>query len=151
MRVIFDTNLLISLLLSRNAMNSAIGLVLRAALSRRYTLLFVHGVAEEFDRTLNERPDLAARISFARAARLVRSLRDVGEQIPRLPEPYPEIGRDRKEDFLIAHAVAASADYLVSWDKDLRDLRQVDGVRIVSPPVFLQILRDAGLVTEGRS
>lgn len=52
--------------------------------------------------------------------------------------------RDPDDDYLIAHALAAGADYLVSWDNDLRDLGFVDGLAIVSPPEFLRILREAG-------
>ncbi len=77
---------------------------------------------------------------------MIAILTTVAELIPRLPEPYPEIGRDRKDDFLIAHGIVSGADYLVSWDKDLLDLKEIDGMRIVSPPEFLRILREAGLL-----
>lgn len=145
-RVLFDTNVLISYLRSATPATSAIGLLLRAAMSGRFTLLAVAEVIEELESKLAQRADLAAKIPLVDAQDLVATLNSVAEPVPRLPEPYSEIGRDRKDDFLIAHAVAASADYLVSWDKDLRDLHQVEGVRIVSPPEFLQILREAGLV-----
>lgn len=51
--------------------------------------------------------------------------------------------RDSKDDFLIAHAIVAEADYLVSWDRDLLDLREIGGVLIVSPPELLRRLREA--------
>lgn len=40
--------------------------------------------------------------------------------------------------------VVAQADYLVSWDKDLLVLNEVLGVCMVSPPEFLQLLRQDG-------
>ena len=143
MRTLLDTNLLISYLLSRQPTTSATGLILRAALAGRFTLLFTAGIADELDRKLATRPDLAARIPRAHADELLLTLGAVAEVVPRLEEPYPEVGRDRKDDYLIAHAIAANADYLVSWDKDLRDLVQVDRVKIVSPAEFLAILRAA--------
>jgi predicted nucleic acid-binding protein len=51
--------------------------------------------------------------------------------------------RDPDDDFLIAHAIAANADYVISWDKDLRDLGEVDGIKLLSPPAFLHALRQA--------
>ncbi len=146
MRVLLDTNILISNLRSPIPATSATGVLLRVALTGGYTLLFVAGVAEELDRKLRERSDLAARISRADADDLLATLRTVAELVPRLTEPYPQIGRDRKDDFLIAHGILAGADYFVSWDKDMRDLEEIEGMRIVSPPEFLQILRDTGLL-----
>ena len=87
---------------------------------------------------------MAARIPRGQADELLLTLGEVAQVIPRLGEPYPEVGRDRKDDFLIAHALAGDADYLVTWDKDLCDLVQVDGVKMVSPVEFLDILRAAG-------
>ncbi len=146
MRVLLDTNILISNLRSPAPDTSATGVVLRVALTGGFTLLFVEGVVEELTRKLRERADLAARIPHADAAELVAAMRTVAELITRLAEPYPEIGRDRKDDFLIAHGVVGEADYLVSWDKDLTDLKEIDGLRIVTPSEFLQILRAEGLL-----
>lgn len=146
MRVLLDTNILLSNLRSPTPATSATGVLLRIALTGGFTLLFVEGVVEELTRKLRERADLAARIPQTDAAELVAAMRTVAELVPRLPEPYPEIGRDRKDDFLIAHGVVARADYLVSWDKDLTDLKEIDGVRIVTPPEFLQVLRVEGLL-----
>jgi len=70
----------------------------------------------------------------------------VAELVPRLPEPYPEVGRDRDDDFLIAHAILAEADWLISRDKDLLDLGQLEGLTFTDPPRFLTALRDAGLL-----
>lgn len=143
LRVLLDTNVLISYLLSSARTTSAAGATVQAAIDGRYRLLFTAGVAEVV-RKLNERPDLAACIPRTDAADLVALMDEVADHLPRLPEPFPAIGRDRKDDFLIAHAIVAVADLLVSWDKDLTDLVEVEGVRIVSPPEFLHILRERG-------
>lgn len=51
--------------------------------------------------------------------------------------------RDPKDDMFIACAVEGGADYLVTGDKDLLDLQQVDGVRMVPARVFLDQLSAA--------
>ena len=144
MRALLDTSLFISYLLSSARTASAMGTILDVATAGRFTLLSTPDLTREIRDTVAERPDLAARIAPADVDALLADVDALAEPIPRLPGPFPAVCRDRDDDYLIAHAIAARADYLVRWDKDLRDLGQVDGVRIVSPPEFLRILREAG-------
>lgn len=145
-RALIDTNLLINNLLSPNPAMSATGLIFAAALREDFTLLLTAGITSELNRKLRDDPSLGRRLPRVDADELILLLGSVAENIPTLPEPYPEIGRDRKDDYLIAHAVVAQADYLVSWDKDLLVLNEILGIHMVSPPEFLQVLRQAGLV-----
>jgi putative PIN family toxin of toxin-antitoxin system len=143
MRALLDTNLFISYLLSSGRTGSAVGVILEAAFRGAFTLLFAIEIAEEMIATTAARPDLMARIGSGDVAEMFRQVENVAEVLPRLPAPPPEVGRDRKDDFLIAHAVLAHADYLVSRDRDLLDLVDIAGVRFVSPPAFLEVLRAA--------
>lgn len=86
------------------------GVVFQSALEGRFTLLFSEGVTEELDRKLIEDAGLAKRITRADADELAAIPTTVAEPIPRLPEPYPEVGRNRKDDFLIAHGIVSGAD-----------------------------------------
>ena len=52
----------------------------------------------------------------------------------------PSVTRDRKDDYLLAYAVVGRADYLVTGDRDLLVLGEVEGVRIVSPAGFVGAL-----------
>jgi predicted nucleic acid-binding protein len=56
--------------------------------------------------------------------------------------PEVSIVRDPEDDMIIASAMAAEADYLVSRDKDLLVLGEHEGIKIVSPEEFLHALRD---------
>jgi uncharacterized protein len=51
------------------------------------------------------------------------------------------IVRDPDDDKIIACAVAAGADYLVTRDKDLLTLLDYEGIVIISPEAFLHVLR----------
>jgi len=63
------------------------------------------------------------------------------------PLVFPQvIERDPKDDMIVACAVAARADYIVSRDLDLLDLCKYQGIQIVSPEYFIHLLRD----TEGQ-
>jgi len=147
MRALLDANLYISYLLSRNRTKSAVGAVLAAVASGAFTLLFTAEIADEINRSTRERPDLATRIAPADVRRLLLAVAALAEMIPSIQEDLPRVGRDRGDDYLIAHAIAAGADVPVSWDKDLLDLGQVAGVRIVTPPRFLEVLRETGRLT----
>jgi len=57
----------------------------------------------------------------------------------------PAASRDRKDDYLLAHAIAGRADYLVSGDADLLSVDRVGGVAIVNPAGFLRVPQDADL------
>lgn len=146
MRALLDANLFISYLLSPTPSVSATGAILAAAAEEKFVLLFTRGIVDEIDRSVAERPYLAARITLVDVAFLLTDLIEISEPIARLPGPFPAICRDHKDDYLIAHALAAGANFLVSWDKDLRDLHLVDELRIVSPPEFLLALRTGGLI-----
>jgi uncharacterized protein len=55
--------------------------------------------------------------------------------------PEVHVVRDRDDDMVVACALAAKADYLVSRDKDLLSLGQHEGVTMISPEAFLRVLR----------
>jgi predicted nucleic acid-binding protein len=48
--------------------------------------------------------------------------------------------RDPKDEIFIACAVEGEADYIVSWDKDLLDLGQYQGIKMVRAETFVAIL-----------
>jgi putative PIN family toxin of toxin-antitoxin system len=56
------------------------------------------------------------------------------------PEPVQAVVRDPDDDPILGTALAAQADYLVSGDEDLTSLRSFQGVQIVTPRRFLDIL-----------
>jgi putative PIN family toxin of toxin-antitoxin system len=51
------------------------------------------------------------------------------------------ICRDKKDNFLLSLAVDGSADYIITGDKDLLDLREIEGTRIVTIGEFQQLLK----------
>lgn len=51
------------------------------------------------------------------------------------------ICRDKKDNFLLSLAVDGSADYLITGDKDLLDLREIEGTRIVTIGELQQLFK----------
>jgi len=52
------------------------------------------------------------------------------------------IVRDPNDDMIVPSAVAAIADFLVSRDKDLLTLGSYEAIDMVTPELFLHILRE---------
>lgn len=52
----------------------------------------------------------------------------------------PVVTRDPSDDQVIACALAAEADYLVTGDDDMLVLGEHEGIRIVTPRAFLELL-----------
>lgn len=145
MRALLDANLLISYLLSPATASATIQVV-EAGLIGAYTLLLTGGVVAELRDKTATKPYLVAHISPDQTARLVALLETVAEVIPELEESFPEVGWDRKDDYLFAHAVIGRVDYLVSGDKGVLKVQRVGNVQILSPAAFLHVLKDGGFI-----
>jgi uncharacterized protein len=55
----------------------------------------------------------------------------------------PQKSRDRKDHKFLVCAIEAQADYLITSDDDLLDLKIHEGTRIIPPQKFVALL-DAG-------
>ena len=67
---------------------------------------------------------------------LLEVLRMKAEWLPTLGE-IPAYTRDPKDDKFVACAIAAQAPFLISEDRDLLALGEIEGVRIVTPYMFV--------------
>ncbi len=57
------------------------------------------------------------------------------------PEPLPkQFCRDADDDEVLAVAIAAEAEMILTGDKDLLVLKQFQGIRILSPRQFVELL-----------
>lgn len=145
MRALLDANVFISYLLTPGGTSPPVQVV-EAAIANAYTLLMTAQVIAEVHEKAETKPYLAARITRSQVERLAIILAAVAEPIPTIEERLPEVGHDRKDDYLFAHALFGRADYLVSGDDGVVRVRQIDRVRIVSPAQFIEILRRSNLV-----
>ena len=145
LRALLDANVLISALLSLQHPMSAVTRIVRAALGGAYTLLLPVDVLDETLDAVITTPYLAARITVGGIQWFDVTLRFAAEQLPSLSAPPPAMTRAPTDDYLLAHALAARADYLVSGDKDVLALAN-EGFpfKIVSPSEFLAVLEEEG-------
>lgn len=140
MRVLIDTNVLVSYLLNRSG-EGAVQMVMAACFDGRHTLLVPEPLLDEFRTTVLTKPRLAKRISLADLRDLTQLLRIVGEPIPAIEKQIPALVRDSRDDYLLAYALAGRADYLITGDQDLLVLEgQIPGLHIFTPARFAEFL-----------
>lgn len=136
MRVLIDANVVISYLLYPNRPGT-IQTIFKALFEGKFTLLLPEALLDEIVITVTQKPHLRERIALDALELMVESLRTVAEEIPLIESEIPQVTRDPKDDYLLAYAVVGEADVLVSGDKDLLELGEIVGVRIVSPGEFV--------------
>jgi putative PIN family toxin of toxin-antitoxin system len=131
MRVVLDTNILISALMIQTGHPAAI---YRAWQEGYFTLLTCAEHLDELRATLRK-PAVAERIKPYKAGRLVNQIKDLAESVDALP--HVQRSPDPTDDFLLALSEAGKADYLVTGDKSgLLSLARHQSTRIVSARDF---------------
>jgi len=135
MRVVLDTNILVSALMIQTGPPAAI---YRSWEEGHFTLLTCAEQLDELRATLHK-PPIAERIKPYKAGRLVNELRRLAENVG--PLPHVERSSDPADDFVLALSEAGEADYLVTGDKSgLLTLGRHRGARITSAREFAALL-----------
>jgi putative PIN family toxin of toxin-antitoxin system len=126
-RAVIDTNVLLSGLLWHGAPHALIEHV------RAGTLAMVSSPAllAELDEVISRAKfaEILARSNTLRE-RSLAEMRQLAEVIVPPPLPQP-VCRDPDDDHVLACALAAQADLIVSGDADLLDLREYQSIRII--------------------
>ena len=140
MRVLVDTNVLISILLKPSE-GGSVRALFHAFVAGRFTLLLPEWLIDELTNSVQTNPRLAKRISITQLNRFTALLREAAEQIAEIETPIPVVSRDLDDDYVLAYALVGNADYLVTGDKDLLALEGlIAGLEIVTPAQFVEIL-----------
>ncbi len=131
MRVVLDTNIIVSALIAPAGKPAAI---IDAWLDGKFTLLSCAAHIDELRSTLLK-PRVAELIKPHKAGRLVNQVKKLAEDI----DPLPRVKRspDPTDDFLLALSEGGKADYLVTGDKSgLLALHRHKATHIVSARQF---------------
>ncbi len=132
MRLVVDTNILVSALLAGTSLPAQLIVLWRQG---RFDLLTA---AEQLDelRRVTRYPKIRERLAPALAGRLVNDLRTLAVVVDKLPTV--DVSRDPDDNYLLAIAMAGSADFLLTGDKrDLLSLERHGNTRILTVRAFL--------------
>jgi putative PIN family toxin of toxin-antitoxin system len=142
MRVILDTNVLLSALLSPLG---APANLLDAWERKKFTLVACDSLIAEL-REVAARPFFRARLRASAAELLAAGIRDFSMfcQNPRSGEVAPNFAPDPKDSYLLALAEVSQAEFLVTGDKQLLSLRHHKSTRIITPAAMIEALKSHG-------
>jgi len=135
--VVIDTNVLASGFVRSHPEAPPVQ-VLDAWRDRAYTLAVSEHILTELARTLNDRY-FRARLTAEEIAADLALLRAETTIAPITVEVH-DVATHPEDDLILATAVSAQADYLVTGDRKLQELGIYEGVAIVRPRQFLEIL-----------
>ena len=138
-RAVFDTNLLVSYLLTHRP---PVATLIDHHLARDdFLLVTAPELLAELDRVLSY-PKLQQYYTDADRTRFVALVMALSEIVD-LPEAVPRICRDPDDDRIIACAVVGEADVIVSGDHDLLTLGRVGDLPVITAAQFLDMLAQA--------
>ena len=129
MTVVFDTNVIVAALLTNGLCHECFRRAVRGRL-----LVSSPALLRELESTLRRKFAVTTA-----ANEFLATLRDRVSLVDPLPLPG-RVCRDEDDDLVLATAVAAGADSIVTGDKDLLVLGAYEGVQLVSPRQFLSWL-----------
>ena len=134
MKAVFDTNVLIAAFMTEGLCS---GLLIRAR-KQAFKLVLCDDIIQEFEGILMKKFKLTS-IDISEISTIVS---EAASEI--LPEPgrIPNICRDPNDDMIIACAIDAAADYIVTGDEDLLILKRYKDIVIINPRNFESLFAD---------
>ena len=131
MRVVLDTNILASAI---RAERGPIALIRESWLSGLFCLHISQVILDELEHTLGN-PYFSSRLGQEESHLYLTSLKATSA-VHIIPSAVPRLASHEEDDFILATAKSASADFLITGDKHLQVLQCYEGTRILPPQPF---------------
>jgi len=126
MRVFLDTNVIVSAVTTRGLCADVLRIVLA-----EHDLITSHGVLKEVERVLRDKFGVTEALVAEYLELLGQdAILAAASSLPRLRI------KDKADIEIVAAAVAAHADVLVTGDREVQELNSVSGMRVASPRAF---------------
>jgi putative PIN family toxin of toxin-antitoxin system len=135
LRAVLDTSVLVAAFLHPAGVN---GRVLALA-GERYELCLSTGILAEVQKVLSYPRLRRYGYSEEEVEEFLRALREAAFLVRRWPR-IQVVQEDPADDRVLACALAAKADYIVSKDEHLQKLRKYRGIRILPTEAFLTLI-----------
>lgn len=128
MIAVFDTNVLIAAIITEGVCSK----LLHRARSREFSLVSCPFIMAEVKRILSNK----FRLSQSETASAMEPVTEAIDHVIKHNVKVTSICRDADDDNILACALTAKADYLVTGDADILVLKNFKGIKIVTPRDF---------------
>ena len=134
MKAVFDTNVLIAAFLTEGLCS---GLLIRAR-KQAFNLVLCDDIIREFEGILKKK----FKLTSTDISEISAIVSEAASEILHELGPIPNICRDPNDDMIIACAIDAAADYIVTGDEDLLILKRYKDIIVINPRNFEALFAD---------
>lgn len=131
-RIVLDTNIIVSAIIRDGNPRK----LFQRGIEGKYRILLSDEILDELFEVL-QRPKF--KMTVGEIIRIISALRQSGEKV-HVTSNLQIVKRDPDDNIVINAAHDGNADYIVSGDKDIKDLKNFKGIKIVSAAEMLQML-----------
>ena len=133
MKAVFDTNVLVAAFVTEGVCAKLLGRARRKQLN----LVISPFIVKEFENVLLKKFS-ASKEQIRTATKLISEAAQIVSQASMVSG----ICRDSDDDQILSCALSTKADYLVTGDFDLLELKEFHGIRILTPAAFELLFED---------
>jgi len=133
-KAVFDTNVLLAAFITEGICSK----ILVRGRKRQFHLILCPVILREFERVLIKKFS----ITRNEARSILQIVSEAMHSVVSPSQSVQGICRDPDDDSILACALEAGADYLVTGDVDLLELKIFKGIRIVTPREFELLFND---------
>ncbi len=130
MKVIFDTNVLVAAFATEGLCSH----LLKRANRGEFEIYVSPFILQEFQEKLKTKLSLSQKEIREIMALLKQLVKIVDPERQRIK--IPNICRDKDDDLVIACGLASKADYIVTGDRDLLEIKEYKAIKIINPRKF---------------
>jgi len=138
MRIVLDTNVLVSAFISKQGQCAKI--IDLISMLEEIQLVLSEPILNEFKDVLS-RDEVNARFNYSThdIESFAQAVKDIST-IVNIKSNFKVIKEDPKDDVFLNTAYDGKAEYIVSGDHHLRNLKRFKGVKIVSPKQMVKVI-----------
>lgn len=131
LRIVLDTNVFVSAIIRNGKPRK----LFQLGIDGKYKILISKEILDELSEVI-QRPKF--KMTSEDIVRIVSALMETAENVP-VTSNFKAIGIDPDDNIMINTAHDGKADYIVSGDKDIKDLKNFKKIKIVSVDEMLKL------------
>lgn len=137
-RAVIDTNTLVSAII--NTTGSVSQEIYQNFIKKRFLLITSPLILQEIDEVIHrERIMNFHKLSLKQLQELINELANLSYTVS--GDIQLNVSRDPDDNKIISAAVEGKADYIVSRDRHILDLKEYNNIKMISPEQFMKLFR----------